>query len=163
MNILYFILFAAFAASLVPLLRASRARACNATNGVGGGSVSRTADAAHDSTDIVVKEGATAGTGYAVGTASARPLGVVSDAVPTAEVGDARAVRLFGLYPEPLEVLANSTIAVGDLVFTAATGGVTTLSATAATYYQVGVALRAATSGNKVLINHCFPVATVVS
>lgn len=98
----------------------------------------------------------------AVCTASTVPIGVMTDSADAAE--DLVDVELLGVSNRTMKMVAGGAIAAGADVYTAAAGKVTALSAVAATYYKVGVALTAAgADGDTIEVQHCTPVAKVVT
>jgi hypothetical protein len=122
------------------------------------GTVNRTTDAAFTARHLLAIVGTTL-RHIAVGTATGRPLGTVPDEPAS---GDLAAVHLLGIKPSTLLMVAAGNITAGDLVYTAAAGKVSVLSATPGTYFLVGRALQGAAADEQVEVQHCFPVATVV-
>lgn len=109
---------------------------------------------------LLVKKG-TAANGFVTGTASVMPWGICQDE-PTS--GNKAAIAMLGAITGTTRMRANGVIAAGAEVYTAAGGKVSTLSATAATYYKVGRAVTAAAAdGDLIEVVPCYPVAVVVS
>ena len=98
----------------------------------------------------------------AVGGASSVPMGVIADEASAA--GEEVAVELLGSAGSTVRMVSAGSIAAGNLVYTAASGRVSTLSSTAGTYYCVGIALSAATAAGEVVeIDPCVAHKIIVS
>lgn len=94
--------------------------------------------------------------------ASNVPVGVIDDSTSGAE--EDVAVQLLGCAGCTLRMLSAGAISAGSLVYAAANGKVGPLSATAGTYYCVGVALIATTGADELVeVDPCVPVKTVVA
>lgn len=94
--------------------------------------------------------------------ASEIPLGPMDDEAAAAE--DIINVRLLGIDSRTQLMVASEAITAGEAVYTAANGKVQDLPAGAGTYYKVGHALTAAgADGDVIEVQHCAPIATVVS
>lgn len=92
------------------------------------------------------------------------PIGAIEDEVATDEVGESRTVKLLGIYPRTMKMVASEAISAGAAVFTAANGKVQDLPAGAGTYYQVGYALTAAAADGRIIeVQHHAPIKTVVA
>lgn len=127
-----------------------------------GPTLTRTAEAALSKYGVVT-EGTDIGEVNVCG-ASGIPIGVAyiegSDESMVAD--DLVTVHRFAS-GEPCWVIANEAITRGEAVFTAASGKVQDLPASAGTYYQVGYALTAsAADGDLIQISPCSPLKTVV-
>lgn len=124
------------------------------------GIVPRKLEAALTSRRLIVRKG-TDDDEILIGTAAAKPLGVVDD---TGAIGDIVPVQLFGCAGETRIVTASEAITVDTDVYAAASGKVSKLSASAGTYYRVGRALTAAgADGDEIEIEPCAPVPVTVS
>lgn len=134
--------------------------AANIAEGTHAGTISRKADAAA-SEYTLVKVGSDAAH-VAASAANEIPIGVLRS-IPTA-AEDEVTVELLGKGGSTVLMIASEAIDAGERVFAAAAGKVQDLPAGAGTYYQVGVALTAATTdGDLIEVDPCVAVATVVS
>jgi hypothetical protein len=119
------------------------------------------ADAAVATRFLLAKIGSDAGHSAACG-ANDIPIGVITDEAAAAE--DLVAVELLGISNRTLLMVASEAITAGEAVYTAAGGKVQDLPAGAGTYHKVGHALTAAAAdGDLIEVQHCAPIATVVS
>jgi hypothetical protein len=119
------------------------------------------ADAAVTTRYLMAKIGTDAAHSAACG-ASDIPIGVMQDEAGAAE--DLVAVELLGISNRTLLMVASEAITAGEAVYTAAGGKVQDLPAGAGTYHKVGHALTAAAAdGDLIEVQHCAPIATVVS
>lgn len=90
------------------------------------------------------------------------PIGVITDEAAAAE--DLVAVELLGISNRTLLMVASEAITAGEAVYTAAGGKIQDLPAGAGTYHKVGHALTAAAAdGDLIEVQHCAPIATVVT
>lgn len=123
------------------------------------GSVRRLADGAIATRHLLMKKG-TDDVDVATCGASNVPLGTVDNTV-----ADNEEVDLLLLGGERTQkMVASEALGVGELLFTAASGKVSNLSATSGTYYQVGVALTAAAADGDVMeVLTCPPVKVTVA
>lgn len=97
-------------------------------------------------------------------TAAGVPIGVCTDEIATADLAVPVAVELLGLSDRTLPMVANGAINANVEVYAAASAKVSVLSATPGTYYKVGRTLTAAAAdGDVVEVQHCYPVAVVVT
>ena len=103
--------------------------------------ITRLTDAAITTRHLLYKLGSDANH-IAVCGASNVPLGTVADEAAAAE--EYIAVSLLGATSKTRLMVASEALTVGELVFTAASGKISNLSASAGTYYQVGVTVTAA-------------------
>lgn len=109
---------------------------------------------------IVVKEGATVGTTVAISGAGDRPLGVTTN--EAAAAADRVPVAPFALSGTKL-LTASEAIAVGDTIYTAASGKVQNEPGAAGTYYRIGRALSAAAAdGDLIEVESHAPIKVVV-
>ncbi|HNX04680.1 MAG TPA: DUF2190 family protein [Opitutales bacterium] len=154
------IVASALGASLA-LYRGERSRAfANSTCATHRGSVTRLTDAAVSTRNLLGTNGSDA-SHIALCGASNVPLGIIADEASAA--GEDVAVLLLGSSGTTLGMVAAGAINAGSLVYTAANGRVSALSATAGTYYCVGVALTAATTaGDSIEVDPSAPQKTVV-
>lgn len=135
--------------------------AVNVAEGTHAGTLTKKTDAAIATRNLLVKFGSDANHIAACG-ASDIPLGVCDDEASAAET-DIN-VELLGISKRTLLMVANEAITAGEAVYTAASGKVQDLPAGAGTYYKVGHALTAAgADGDVIEVQHCAPIATVVS
>ncbi len=119
------------------------------------------ADAAVGTRFLLAKIGTDQNHSAACG-ASDIPIGTMTDEAAAAE--DLVAVELLGISNRTLLMVASEVITAGEAVYTAAGGKVQDLPAGAGTYYKVGHALTAsAADGDLIEVQHCAPIATVVS
>lgn len=129
------------------------------------GTISRLPDAAIATRNLLHKVGSDADHTVVCG-ANAVPLGTINDEATAADVTAANvyvAVDLLGKGPTK-RMVASEAISAGVLVFTAASGKVSLLSASAGTYYCVGTALTAASAdGDIIEVADCSPIKTVVA
>jgi len=133
----------------------------NSLPGTHFGSVTRLTDAAVAARFLLGRIGSDA-VHVAVCGASNVPLGVIDDTA--AGAGEDVAVQLLGCADCTLRMVAAAAITAGVLVYTAANGKVSALSASAGTYYCVGQALSAAASADEVIeVDPCPAVKTVVA
>jgi len=167
MNILFIVLSLAAMLGLVALhargfIRTPRIlRLANIGEGTHCGSISKKADAAIATRNLLVKFGSDGDHVAACG-ANDIPLGPVDDEAEAAE--DFINVRLLGVDGMTQLMVASEAITAGEAVFTAANGKVQDLPGGAGTYYQVGYALTAAgADGDVIEVQHCAPIKTVVS
>ncbi len=131
------------------------------TDGVHDAGLTRLTDAAITTRHLLYKLGTDAAHIAVCAATIDAPLGVVDDEADAAE--KEVALLILGKGPTKLMV-ASEAIAVGDALFTTTTGKVQNFpGAGAATYWQVGIALTAA-SGDGVLVEvaDCVPVKLVV-
>lgn len=118
--------------------------------------VHRTNDAAITTRHLLWKEGSSAGTGCALCGAGDLPLGPI-DNVETS-TGMRQFIPLLGLGDLTRKVVASEAIAVGEWVYTAASGKVQNEPGSATTVYRVGRALTAASNdGDIIEIQPCIP------
>lgn len=123
--------------------------------------LNREAEEAFATRHLLCKTGTAAATQVLICTASSMPLGVVPD--EPAE-GDQTTVEPLGIGDRTKRMVAGGAVTAGALVYTAAGGKVTELSASAGTYYKVGRALSEGSGDGSVIeVLPCFPLATVVS
>lgn len=116
-------------------------------------SVTRTNDAAVTARHLLWKEGSTAGTGIALGTATAMPLGFVDNT--ETDTGKEQTVLLLGRGPTKKAVAAVA-ISINDKVYTAASGKVTNVPVVGCFY--IGTAnTAAAADGNIIELRDCSP------
>ncbi len=155
------IVASALGASLA-LLRGNRGRSfANSLASTHRGSLTRLTDAAITSRNLLGTSGSDTAH-VAVCGASSVPLGVIADEASAA--GDEVAVQLLGSSASTLVMVAAGAIAAGAPVYTAASGRVSALSATAGTYYCVGVALTAASAaGDAIEVDPSSPQKIVVA
>lgn len=161
MNIIYVIMLTLLVLGLSQLLQRRRLpRAANIADGTHC-SLSKRATAAIATRHLLVTFGATADL-IAVAAADDVPLGPCIDEPETAL--DPVAVKLLGIDPETVKMVASEAITAGEDVFAAAGGKVQDLPVAAGTYYKVGRALTAAAAdGDEIEVQHCTPLATVVA
>lgn len=133
--------------------------AANVAEGTHEGAITRLADAAITSRNLVVKIGSDENHIALAGTSDI-PLGVCTDEADAAE--DEVNVNLLGGARETQLGVASGSIAAGDFIVPGASGTVRTLPGTSGTYYIIGRALKAATDGNNVEFDPCVPVQRVV-
>lgn len=128
------------------------------------GCLTKSADAAFGSRNLLCKVGAAANT-VDVCTDGDKPIGIVTDEVATADLAtEVVGVELLGSANRTLLMVASEAIAYGDDVYPADDGKVQGLPAAAGTYYKVGIALTAAAADEDELeVAHCAPIATVVA
>lgn len=132
----------------------------NVAEGTHCGSISKKADAVNATRHLLVKFGTDADH-YAICGANAIPLGTVPDEADAIE--DLNQILLLGVTDETVLMIASEAIAVGVAVYTAANGKIQDLPAGAGTYYHVGYALTAsAADGDKIEVQHCAPIKTVI-
>lgn len=125
------------------------------------GEISVLTDAAITTRHLLYKDGSD-DQHVAVCGASDIPLGAIEDEASAAE--ERVAMRALGSKPGTMLMVASEAITRGEHVYTAAAGKVSDLSAVAATYYEVGVALTAAAAdGDLIEVAHCVPRATIVT
>lgn len=125
------------------------------------GNVSYLTDAAITTRYLLGKVGSDAGHIAACG-ASNIPIGVITDEASAAE--DPVNVAVAGVADGTVLMVASEAIDAGEHVYTAASGKVQDLPAGAGTYYEVGLALTAASAdGDLIEVAHCVPRKTVVS
>lgn len=146
----------------LPFSNRKRASFANIAEGVHlTGNVSKLSDAAIATRYLLGKPGDDANSIAACG-ASEIPLGVITDEATAAD--ETVNVAILGNAQGTLRVVASEAITQGEHVYTAASGKVQDLPAGAGTYYEVGLALTAAsTDGDEIEIAHCVPRKTVVS
>lgn len=127
-----------------------------------GCSLSRVTEAAFTK-HALAYEGSSAG-GVRVCGASNVPIGPVSVDGSDVAIASGDRVNVHRLHSgQPCLVIASGSVSRGDRLYTAASGKVSTLSASAATYYLVGEALTAAADGELLVLNPCAPQKVVVS
>lgn len=133
--------------------------ACNSA-GTHAAGITRAAEAAITTPHLMLTKG-TAVDEVNICAADDFPLGTAADVVAIDErVG----VHLLAGGGHTLLMVAGEAVDVGEEVYTAAGGKVTDLSASAGTYYKVGVALTAATAdGDEIEVMPCYPVETTVA
>jgi hypothetical protein len=133
----------------------------NIAEGTHEGSITRLTDAAVATRYLLATVGSDAAHA-AICAANGIPIGVFTDEAAAAEANIA--IELLGVSKRTLLVVASEAITAGEHVYTAADGKVQDLPTVAGTYYEVGVALTAA-SGDGVLLEvaHCVPRKTVVT
>ena len=150
MSILIPILGVALVAGVaLGLLPKERGRSfANSVIGTHRGSVTRLTDGAIATRHLLGTAGSDASHVAICGVATV-PMGVINDEASAS--GEEVAVELLGSANSTVRMVAGGAIAAGSLVYTAANGLVTALSATAGTYYCVGVALSAATASGEVI------------
>jgi hypothetical protein len=128
------------------------------------GQISRLPDAVLASRHLLVKVGSD-GDHVAVNGVHDMPLGSVPDTATQARVDEGLlpvTVLLLGRDDTKLMV-ASEAITAGVDVYTAASGKVSTLSASAGSYYKVGKALTAAAAdGDQIEVADCAPILKVV-
>lgn len=125
------------------------------------GNVTKLTDASISTRYLLGKDGSDDNHIAACG-ASDIPLGVITDEASAAE--EPVNVAILGNAVGTLLVVASEAITVGEHVYTAASGKVQDLPGSAGTYYEVGVALTAASAdGDVIEIAHTVARKTVVS
>lgn len=123
-------------------------------------SISRTNDAAVTARHLLWKKGAGDAT-VALNGAANVPLGTI-DNLETA-TGTVQAILLLGKGATK-KVVASEAIAVGDEIWTAANGKVQNRTASAGTYWAIGIALTAAAAdGDVIEINDTAPTKVVIA
>lgn len=133
----------------------------NVAEGTHAGSITKLADAAITTRNLLVKIGTDAGH-VALAGVSDIPLGVATDEPAAAE--DPVNVALLGAHAGTLLGVASAAITAGDLVVAAANGKLRTLPTSAGTYHIVGRAIAAAgADGDTIEFVPSFPVQRVVS
>jgi hypothetical protein len=143
------------------LRRSSLIGAVNIAEGTHKNAKPYKADAAVATRYLLAKIGSDADHSAACG-ASDIPIGFMQDEAAAAE--DLIAVELLGISNRTLLGVASEAITAGEAVYTAAGGKLQDLPAGAGTYYKVGHALTAAgADGDLIEIQHCAPIATVVT
>jgi hypothetical protein len=120
----------------------------NSLTGTHRGSVTRFTDAAVTTRYLLGTVGSDS-VHVAINGANTVPFGVIAD--EAAASGEEVSVELLGAASTTTRMVASAAIAIGSLVYTAASGRVSTLSATSGTYYCVGVALSAASAAGDVI------------
>lgn len=136
----------------------NREEVCNVASSVGthdNAAVDRSWEPATAATRFVlVQTGTAPATQVIVNVATTRPLGVVYDEPAQNETTN---VRLLGIAPGTIKMIANAAVTAGAPVYTEAAGKV---SATyGATKFLVGRALTAAAAdGDLIEVMHCFPL-----
>lgn len=134
---------------------------CNVAEGTHAGQIRKLTDAAVSARNLVCKHGSD-GDHVALCGATDIPFGVMTDEASAAE-GELD-VEILGISPRTLLMVASEAITVGEAVYTAAGGKIQDLPAGAGTYYKVGHAMTAAgADGDLIEVQHCVPIATVVS
>jgi hypothetical protein len=125
----------------------------NSVIGTHRGSITRLTDGAIATRYLLGTTGSDA-SHVAICGAATVPTGVIADEASIA--GDPVAVELLGSAGSTVRMVAGGAVNVGSLVYTAANGMVSALSAAAGTYYCVGVALSAASaSGDVIEVDPC--------
>ncbi|MBN1404459.1 MAG: DUF2190 family protein [Opitutales bacterium] len=133
---------------------------CNSLPGTHFGSVTRMTDAAVASRFLLGRVGSDE-EHVAICGASNVPFGIIDDSASGAE--EDVAVQLLGCAGSTVRMLSAGAVPAGSLVYTAANGRVSTLSATAGIYYCVGMALISASGADELIeVDPCVPVKTVV-
>ena len=137
------------------------ARLANIAAGTHEDSVTKLADAALTTRNLVVKVGSDEDH-VAVCGASDDPCGICTDE-PSAAEREAN-VAFLGATNKSRLVVGSEVIAVGARAYTAASGKVQNLPAVAGTYYCIGRAVLAcAADGDEFEIEPCFPLAVIVT
>ncbi len=125
------------------------------------GSITRIADAAIATRNLLVKVGSTANHIAVMAAVTNVPIGVCID---KPGIGDEIAVKLLGCADETLEMVAGEAIGAGVRVFAGASGKVTLLPAGAGTYFCVGTAITAAgADADPIEVDPCIPYPVVVT
>lgn len=133
----------------------------NIAEGTHTGNLTRMTDGALTTRNLLGKLGSDAMHVVACG-ANDIPVGVITDEAVQAE--EPVNVALLGSAEDTRRMVAAAPVAAGALVFTAANGKVTELSATPGTYYGVGLALSAAAAdGDEIEVDPCIARKTVVA
>lgn len=133
----------------------------NIAEGTHANSLTKKADAAITTRYLLGKIGSDVNHVAACG-ASDIPIGVITDEAAAAE--DLVAVEMLGVSKRSILMVASEAISAGEHVYTAASGKVQDLPAGAGTYYEVGLALTAASAdGDIIEVAHCVARKTVVS
>ncbi len=123
-------------------------------------SINRSNDAAVSARHLLWKEGSTPGTGAAVCGANALPLGTIDNI--EASTGLSQKVILLGK-ERTVKMVANAALAIGDWVYTAASGKVQGTPTVAGTYYRVGRVLTASgTDGDVIEVESVVPQKIIV-
>lgn len=155
----------AFRRSLFGDDRLIAANTLPANVGTHDGAVNRLPDAAITTRNLLYKVGSDADH-VAVCGASNIPIGTIDDEVSSAEVSAGNqflSVKLLGKGGTK-RMVASEAISAGAKVYTAASGKVSLLSASAGTYYEVGTALTAAAAdGDVIEVADSSPIKVVVS
>ncbi|MEW6306186.1 MAG: capsid cement protein [Verrucomicrobiota bacterium] len=147
--------------SLLTRLFPRAAHFANVAEGTHEGAFTSKTDAAIATRYLLAKDGSD-DSHVAVCGASDIPLGVMTDEAEAAE--DLIAVEVLGVSKRTLLMVASEAIDRGEHVYTAASGKVQDLPAGAGTYYEVGVALTAASAdGDLIEVAHCVPRKTIVT
>lgn len=132
----------------------------NIAEGTHDAAVTRKTDAAITTRYLLYKVGSDAAH-IAVGGASDIPIGTIEDEKSAAEL--TVAVNLLGKGGTKIMV-ASEAIDAGERVFAAGSGKVQDLPGSTGTYYQVGIALTAASAdGDKIEVLDCVPIAVAVA
>jgi len=119
-----------------------------------------TLDAAVTVRNLLYKKGASDPTVAVCAATADVPLGTIDD---EGAIGDEVALLILGKGPTK-KMVAVEAIAVGEECFTTTTGKVQNRPSAAATYWQVGVALTAASGDDVVLeVADCVPIKLVIS
>jgi hypothetical protein len=125
------------------------------------GSITRIADAAIATLNLLVKVGSDASHIAVMAAVTDVPIGVCMD---TPAAGDEIAIGLFGCADETRELVAGEAIGAGVRVYAGATGKVTLLPAAAGTYFCVGTAITAAgDDGDLIEVDTCVPYPVTVT
>jgi len=152
---------AAFLAAVLRGTPRRRLALANIAEGTHEGVVTRKTDAAVTTRNLLGKNGSDAAHVAAAG-ANDLPIGVITDEAADAE--ESVAVALLGVSKRTLLLVAVEAISAGAPVYTAANGKVQDLPAGAGTYYEVGLALSAATAdGDLIEVATCVARKTVVA
>lgn len=132
---------------------------CNVAEGTHAGQLTRTLESATGTRYLLGTPGSASSQVDICG-ASDLPLGVITD---EGAIGDLVNVALPGSASSTVLMVASEAIAIGDSVYTAASGKVQDEPATAGTYYQVGTAVTTANSDGDILeVDPVAPRKTVV-
>lgn len=133
----------------------------NIAEGTHPGTVSKKTDAALSTRHLLTKHGSDSAH-VAICTDGDKPLGPVADTATAAEA--LVAVGILGVNPETMLMVAAEAIALDAPVYTEDAGKIQGLPVAAGTYYFVGYAMNAAAAdGDLVEVQHCTPIATVIS
>jgi hypothetical protein len=125
------------------------------------GTITRTADAAIATENLLVKVGSDADHFAVLAAVTDLPLGACID---TPDADDQVAIALLGCADETRELVAGEAIGAGVHVFAGATGKVTTEPEAAGTYFCVGTSVTAASAdGDPIEVDTCVPFEVTVS
>jgi hypothetical protein len=123
-------------------------RAANIAEGVNSDAKTLLSDAASATENLLVKIGSDANH-FAIAGASDLPIGTQLGTPAAAE--ESVAIGLLGAAHRTRLMVASEAISAGEAVFAAANGKVQDIPAGAGTYYQVGVALTAASADGDII------------